>query len=147
MFIYTKCPVCEHEQSVWTWQRDRLNWAKIHSENQEVICKKCGTTTQHHVDDFYAKPSLLAFVIAFGLMVLSAAFFFLHYTFIPSSAWQNQITILVSGHLSIPFVLYVMISKAERDRVGFFNRHRVRTRTAVFSNKKERQKVKVWPRS
>lgn len=120
---------------------------KNRGEHHNVICKQCGVSTKHGVDDFYAKPSLVASILSLALMLGSATFFLFKYNFFPTDSAPDYVVLLISGHLAIPLILFLMLSKAERDRVGFFNRYTVQTRTSVFTERKARKTMKAWPRS
>ena len=119
---------------------------KKRGENHEITCKSCGLSSEMSVDDYYAKPSALAFITALSVSLISACIFLFSYHFFPDNNGPDYVVIVVSGHIAIPFIIYLMLVKAERDRVGFFNRHKYNTKTTIYSGRKERKKLKAWSR-
>lgn len=146
MFIYSKCAHCNKEARSWTWTKDRVSLVKKKGENHEVFCKSCGLSTEISVDDYYAKPSTLALIIALSISLTSASIFLFNYHFFPNTNGPDYVVSIVTGHLAVPLIIFLMFAKAERDRVGFFNRHKYHTRTDIYSGRKDRKKMKAWPR-
>jgi len=97
-----------------------------YGEEIDFSCQKCGSFNKRRVNEFYAKPSKIAFFVA-ALIFLICTPIFLYLSLFYRVQLSNP-TILLSfgGEILLPIVVYTLLLKQDRNRVNAFNRHFLR---------------------
>ena len=124
MNLYWKCPTCSEENKKRTFYHTRTDVAMREGEIQDLKCTACNKTNPIPVDDFVAKKSNLALIVAgsigfFGSIAVFWVFFYLVEGFSTRTSLY-----FVGGYMLVPVVVYQMILKQDQDRVNSFNRHK-----------------------
>ena len=110
------------EISFWIWQPDRVEFKKQKGDTLELICKKCCKTNLYYIDDFKAKESKLAQLIALAIFVIGTPLIIIFlWGFLSGTNYIYSILTFVSVIL-IPSVVYSLIHKDDKARVRQFNR-------------------------
>ncbi|MGE4289083.1 MAG: hypothetical protein AB7E36_10355 [Salinivirgaceae bacterium] len=121
MRIYIKCSNCNNDISFWTWSSDRVSLKMTHGDKIELDCKNCNTTIKYYVDDFRAKKSKIALIMALIIFIIGTPIaLILLWDYI----WQTGLhgafgLILIIG---IPSTIYGRINKNDNQRIRLFNR-------------------------
>jgi len=89
-------------------------------ETKKLNCKNCGTNTNFHVDELYAKSSKMPY-LAGTLAVLTSIIIVLYFLFLTDSKY-----IIVS--FGLPLVIYIILTKQDQKRVSDFNRRKLKGR-------------------
>lgn len=128
MKIYGKCKNCQKEIDFSSNSNTRVELAMNEGETIKLNCKNCGENNTFTVDDFYAKESKLAKIIA-GIIFLIGTPFILFLTYpILSESKNHYIIYIIGGLILIPVIVYGIIKKQERTRINSFNRIKLRGR-------------------
>ena len=128
MRVYGKCPKCGTEIGYSTSANTRVEFAMQDGEKRILNCKNCGTKTEFHVDELYAKESKIAQIGA-GLIFLIGTplmFFFVNPIF--SGSRNHYVIYIVGGFLLVPVIAYGIIKKQDQTRVSSFNRRKLKGR-------------------
>lgn len=107
------------------WVSDRVELAKKKGETIEIECK-CGHSGSYHVDDITAGNNRF-------ISILSSVIFLIGTPMVVYLIWKTigrinhpyAITALLGGSL-IPFLIYLALTKSQRDKQKTFNRYRTR---------------------
>lgn len=121
MKVYGKCKSCKNEIGYRTNAYTRVEFAMQDGETKKMNCKNCGTNTEFHVDELYAQPSKMPYLIV-GLTILTIVTITLYYIFFSDSKY----VILVFG---LPLAIYLILTKQDQTRVSDFNRRKLKGRT------------------
>jgi len=128
MKIYGKCKNCQRELNFSSNSNTRVELAMNDGETIKLNCKSCGERNLFTVDEFYAKESKLAKIIA-GLIFLIGTPFVLFLTYpILSESRNHYIIYVISGLLLFPVIVYAILKKQERTRINSFNRIKLKGR-------------------
>ena len=128
MKVYGKCKNCKDEIGYSTYANTRVEFAMKGGDKKTLNCKSCGTNTEFHVDELYAKKSKLAQIIA-GLIFFIGTPLTLLFAFpILSESKNHYVIYLVGGLLLAPVLAYRIIKKQEQTRVSSFNRRKLKGR-------------------
>ena len=90
-------------------------------ETKKMNCKNCGTDTEFHVDELFAKRSNMPYLIV-ALGVLALVIITLYFLFFSDSEY----VIIAFG---LPFVAYLILTKQDQKRVSDFNKRKLKGRT------------------
>lgn len=128
MKIYGKCKNCQKKIEFLSNSNTRVELAMNEGETIKLNCKNCGESNTLTVDEFYAKESKLAKIIA-GMIFLIGTPFVLYIIYPILSESRNNYTIYIfSGLLLIPVIVYRIIKKQEQTRINSFNRIKLKGR-------------------
>jgi hypothetical protein len=121
MNVYGKCKNCKNEIGYRTDANTRVEFAMQDGETKKMNCKNCGTDTDFHVDELFAKSSNMPFLmVALGVFLLVIiTVYFLFFS-------DNQYVIIAFG---LPFAVYFMLDKQDQKRVSDFNKRKLKGRT------------------
>lgn len=122
MMIYGKCPTCQGETGFFSLYRTRFELALDKGEKINLKCKKCMNTNAVHVDDLYAKKSLLAFIVMNSVFFTGLALKFM----VVSTHSPSYYILLVVGLGSTSAVIYYIMSYQEMNRVKWFNNNKLK---------------------
>lgn len=107
------------------WVSDRVELSKKKGENIDIKCK-CGHSDSYHVDDITADNNR-------AISILSSVIFLIGTPIIVYVIWKTiggvNYPYAVAGLLGggvIPFIIYLTITKSQRDKQSTFNRYRTR---------------------
>lgn len=122
MKVYTRCSGCKSIVSFWTWESDRVGLKMSKGNSVDLTCKRCNFSGKYVIDDFKAKESKIAHLIA--LLV-----FFVGTPILLVLLWDKMfmtnyiysIFILVIP-IIIPSFIFGIIHRNDRLRVMSFNR-------------------------
>ncbi|SEC23617.1 hypothetical protein SAMN05192540_2687 [Maribacter dokdonensis] len=128
MKVYVKCPKCENELGYSTNANTRVEFAMQDGENKKLTCKKCGRTTDFHVDELNAKESNLAKIGAGLIFLICTPLMFLFVSPIFTGSRNHYVIFIVGGFLLVPVVAYGIIKKQDQVRVSSFNRKKLKGR-------------------
>tara|TARA_R110002167_G_scaffold365301_2_gene589487 strand:+ start:30 stop:428 length:399 start_codon:yes stop_codon:yes gene_type:complete len=128
MKVYVKCPKCENELGYSTNANTRVEFAMQDGENKKLTCKKCGRTTDFHVDELNAKESNLAKIGAGLIFLIGTPLMFLFVSPIFTGSRNHYVIFIVGGFLLVPVVAYGIIKKQDQVRVSSFNRKKLKGR-------------------
>jgi len=121
MKVYGKCKNCKNEVGYRTDANTRVEFAMQDGETKKMNCKNCGTDTEFHVDELFAKRSNMPYlIVAFG--VLTLVIITLYFLFFSDSEY----VIIAFG---LPFVAYLILTKQDQKRVSDFNKRKLKGRT------------------
>ena len=126
--FYGKCPKCKSEMSYSTHANTRVEFAMQDGENKILTCKNCGTTTEFHVDEFYAKESKIAQIGAGLIFLIGTPFLFFFINPIFSGSRSHYVIYIIGGFLLVPVIAYGIIKKQDQIRVSSFIRRRLKGR-------------------
>ncbi|WP_438961262.1 hypothetical protein [Nonlabens sp.] len=121
MKVYGKCKSCKNEIGYRTNAHTRVEFAMQDGETKKMNCKNCGTNTEFHVDELFAKRSNMPYLIV-ALGVLLLVIITLYFLFFSDSEY----VILAFG---LPFVVYFILTKQDQTRVSDFNNRKLKGRT------------------
>lgn len=120
MKVYGKCKNCTTEIGYSTNSYTRVEFAMQDGETKKLNCKNCGTNTNFHVDELYAKSSKMPYLVG-TLAVLTSIIIVLYFLFLTDSKY-----IIVS--FGLPLVIYIILTKQDQKRVSDFNRRKLKGR-------------------
>ncbi len=110
-------------------QMQILEWSlRCKTENKKLTCKKCGRTTDFHVDELNAKESNLAKIGAGLIFLIGTPLMFLFVSPIFTGSRNHYVIFIVGGFLLVPVVAYGIIKKQDQVRVSSFNRKKLKGR-------------------
>lgn len=121
MKVYGKCKSCKTEIGCKTEAHTRVEFAMQDGETKKLNCVNCGTNTEFHIDELYAKPSNMP-IITVGLVFLAGIIFLLYQLFFP----ENDYVIILFG---LPIGIYLTLKKQDQTRVSNFNKRKLKGRT------------------
>ncbi|MFT5926748.1 MAG: hypothetical protein ACI9WL_001499 [Rubritalea sp.] len=121
MNVYGKCESCRNEIAYRTDANTRVEFAMQDGETKNINCKSCGTNTEFHVDQLYAKSSNRQYLIV-ALVVLTTLIVPLYVVYFS----DRQYVIIALG---LPFVVYFILNKQDQKRVSNFNKRKLKGRT------------------
>ena len=129
MRLYSYCSICKNQVKIKSIHKDRLSLAKNDGEVLEVKCGSCGNLDQIHVNNFFAKESIFAILIAsliFVGVILGVIFYVLDlFNRFGKTPITNLLILELFGVIAIPSLIYFVIRGEERKRVRIFNSFRV----------------------
>lgn len=125
MKLESKCPKCQKSIYLTTSDSDRAQLSMSKGKIIEVKCNSCSELSQIHVNEFSAVESkfamlmaLIAFVLGSTIMVYVA----LNFAFDFGNIYAIAGVISVIG---IPFMIYSVFEKEQRNKIRQFNNYRV----------------------
>lgn len=121
MKVYGKCQSCGNETFYRTDANTRVEFAMQDGEIKTINCKNCGTNTDFHVDELYAKRSNMPYLIV-ALGVLTVIIIMFYFLFFNDSGY----VVIAVG---LPFIVYLILTKQDQTRVSNFNKRRLKGRT------------------
>lgn len=122
MRLYTDCLKCKTEISFWTWKSDRVDFKKSTGENIVLTCKNCSHSDKYKIDNIKAKESKIAFITSLAVLVIgSPILYFALSDYIFKTNNVYTIAGLVTC-LTIPSLIFSIITKNDRERARLFNR-------------------------
>lgn len=121
MIVYGKCKSCKNEIGCQTNANTRVEFAMQDGETKKMNYKNCGTNTEFHVDELYAKRSNMPYLIV-ALAVLTTIIITLYFLFFSDSEY----VIITFG---LPLVAYLILTKQDQIRVSAFNKRKLKGRT------------------
>lgn len=128
MKVYGTCKACNIENGYTTNANTRVEFAMQDGETKTLNCKNCGTNTQYHVDELFAKPSKIAQIIAGLVFLIGTPLVFLLVNPIFTGNRNHYVVYIVGGFLLIPVFAYAVINKQDQTRVSDFNRRKLKGR-------------------
>lgn len=128
MKVYGKCKSCKTENEYSTNVHTRVEFAMQDGEIKILNCKNCGTNTEHHVDELYAKPSKIAQLIAGLIFVIGTPLMFFGIDPIFTGSQNHYVIYIVGGFMLVPIFAYAVINKQDQTRVSDFNRRKLKGR-------------------
>ena len=121
MKVYGKCKNCKNEIGYRTDANTRVEFAMQDGETKKMNCKNCGSDTNFHVDELFAKRSNMPFLmVALGVLLL--VIITLYFLFFSNSKY----VIIAFG---LPFAVYFILAKQDQKRVSDFNKRKLKGRT------------------
>ncbi|KQC32270.1 hypothetical protein AAU57_02225 [Nonlabens sp. YIK11] len=129
MKVFTKCSNCQNENSVQTSANTRVELAMKKGEEIDVSCNTCGATSRITVDEFYAKPSKMAQILAGVLFLVGTPLVFFGLSFILSRSVNHYVIYITGLFILVPVFAYVVINKQDETRVSDFNSRKLKGRT------------------
>lgn len=123
MKLYANCPYCKKTNSFRAFVSDRGELIRSKGETVEIDCKHCGSSHFTKIDDIYAKKSFLAIIISAIILVGGLASILIG---VFNLMINYNILIFSSGIIAIPFAVYSIIDKQDKNRVNRFNSFKVR---------------------
>lgn len=126
MKVYGKCKNCQSEIGYRTGAGTRVEFAMYDGDSKTLKCENCGTETEFHVDELYAKESKIAQIIALIVFLVGTpTVFFLVNPIIENN---NYMVYIFGGYLLLPVIVYALVRKQDQARVNSFNRRKLRGR-------------------
>lgn len=124
MPVFYTCNKCKSENKFKTYSSTRVEFAMNHGEKLSLKCSACNYSNTLEVNDFYAKKSNLALIVAGTIAVIGTpiAFYLFYYFAQQASNYYNLY--LIGGYFILPITVYGMILKQDRERVSRFNRNK-----------------------
>src|SRR5688572_26707471 len=127
MTLTLNCKSCRQAITFNEWVSDRVHLARKRGEYIDMECKKCGHKDKYHVDNVTAESSRF-------ILILSSTIFLVGTQLMVYLIWKNigsvnhpyAIAGLLGGGL-IPILIYMTISKSQRERQRVFNRYKVKS--------------------
>lgn len=127
MKVYCKCNNCKEEYGFLAFTNTRVEFAMQYGDYKEFTCKHCATMNKRHVNDFYAKPSKIAFIVASLVFLVGTPLLF--FVIIPAMASTSAHKVyFIGGIILLPVFIYGLMLKQDRNRVNSFNRHQLKER-------------------
>lgn len=123
MKIYTRCEKCKSEISFSTWETDRVGLKMSKGNSINLMCKKCNFCGNYEIDDFKAKESKIAHLIALVVFLIGTPILFV---LLWDKLFRTNNIYAIFGlvmPLIIPSIIFGIISKNDRLRVSRFNRN------------------------
>ncbi len=120
MKVYGKCKSCKNEIGCQTDAHTGVEFTMAEGETKTLNCANCGTNTEFHVDELYAKPSKMPFLIV-GLIFLAGIILLLYQLYFP----RNRYIIILFG---VPIGIYLTLKKQDQTRVSNFNKRKLKGR-------------------
>ena len=121
MKVYGKCQSCSNEAFYRTDANTRVEFAMKDGERKTINCRNCGTSTDFHVDELYAKHSKMPYLMV-GLAALTVIFIALYYLFFSDRGY-------IVFAFGLPVIFYIVLTKQEQTRVSNFNKRKLKGRT------------------
>lgn len=128
MKVYEKCKNCETENGYSTNANTRVEFAMQEGETKTLNCTNCGTNTEYHVYELYAKSSKIAQLIAGLIFFIGTPLIFFGINPIFMGSRSHYVIYIVGGFLLVPIFGYVIINKQDQTRVSDFNRRKLKGR-------------------
>jgi hypothetical protein len=128
MKVYGKCKSCETENGYSTNAHTRVEFAMQDGETKKLNCKNCGTNTEYHVDELFAKPSIMAQIIAGLIFLIGTPLMFFGINPIFTGSRNHYVIYIIGGFMLIPIIAYAIINKQDQTRVSDFNRRKLKGR-------------------
>ncbi|WP_298489455.1 hypothetical protein [uncultured Maribacter sp.] len=128
MRVYGKCNNCKSYIGYSTDANTRVEFAMQDGENKKLTCKKCGRTTDFHVDELSAKESNLAKIGAGLIFLIGTPLIFFLVSPVFTGSRNHYVIFIVGGFLLVPVVAYSIINKQDQVRVSSFNRKKLKGR-------------------
>ena len=122
MKVYTKCKKCKSDISFSTWETDRVGLKMSKGESIKLTCKKCNFSANYAIDDFKAKESKIAHLIALLVFLIGTPILFI---LLWDKMFKTNNIYTIYGlviPLIIPSIIFTIISRNDRLRVSSFNR-------------------------
>lgn len=121
MKLFTNCKNCKSEITFRSWYSDRVEFKKSKGDSLKLTCKSCNKTDKYYIDNIKAKESKFALLIAFMLFLIGTPilFFSLWDYFLKVNYFYGMLGLLIP--LTIPSIIYMVISKNESSKVRLFN--------------------------
>ena len=113
--VFTLCKKCSQEFSYNTEACTRIEFAMKEGESVKIHCPKCNYVREYTPNDFYAKHSKIAKIIALILLIVGTPLV-IYWGFFGLSNY-----IIIGGFLLIPFAAYQIIDIQEKQRIEAFN--------------------------
>jgi len=113
--VFTICKKCSQEFSYNTEASTRIEFAMKEGESVKIHCPKCNYVREYTPNDFYAKHSKIAKIIALILLIVGTPLV-IYWGFFGLSNY-----IIIGGFLLIPFAAYQIIDIQEKQRIEAFN--------------------------
>ncbi|RZS91899.1 hypothetical protein [Aquimarina brevivitae] len=129
MKVFVKCSHCAQEISYKTNAYTRVEFAMQEGDQKLLNCKKCDHQSTFTADEFYAKPSKFAQLIAGLVFLIGTPLAFLFVSPIFSASKGHYVIYIVGGFLLVPVFIYAVINKQDQTRVSDFNRRKLKGRT------------------
>lgn len=120
MKVYQKCSNCGSLISKWTWEQDKFGLIKKYGDKIELTCKECSNKDTYLCNDFKAKESKIAILVA-------AIIFFVGTPILLILLWDKIWQTALYGALgliiviSIPVMVFRIINTNDSNRVRYFN--------------------------
>ncbi len=120
MKVYQKCSDCNSQISIWTWEQDKFGLIRKYGDKIELKCKECSKSDSYFCNDFKAKKSKIAILIA-------AIIFFVGTPILLILLWNTIWNTALYGTIGflfvvlIPVIVFRIINTNENNRVRNFN--------------------------
>ena len=128
MKVFVKCKSCSKEISYNTNSYTRVEFAMQEGDLKQLACNHCNETYDFEVDEFYAKHSKIAQIIAGLVFLIGTPSAFLLLSTIFNHSKSHYVVYVVGGLLLVPIIVYIIINKQDQTRVSDFNRRKLRGR-------------------
>lgn len=121
MKLLINCKNCRNKIKLKNSVNDRAELARAKGNEFELKCKDCSREYRYHVNDVKAKESKLIALIAFMVFIFGTGiigYLLSDYLFMPNNAYHF---LAMGGLLLVPSIIYMGITKQERDNARRFN--------------------------
>jgi len=117
------CKNCRGELKLKNSVNDRAELARERGDKFKLKCEECSKEDKYHVNDVKAKESKLIALIAFGVFIFGTGtigYLLRDYLFKLNTPYN---VLAIGGILLIPSVVYMIMTKQERDNARRFNQY------------------------
>ena len=123
MKLIVNCKECRNKIMLKSSVNDRAELSREIGNEFNLRCEECLREKKYHVNDVKAKESKLIALVALGIFVFGTGFIgylLRDYFFRSNNPYYVRAVI---GVLIVPFWVYMIFTKQERDNASRFNRY------------------------
>lgn len=125
MLLTVRCNKCRRQIKFSERVSDRIQLVRKKSEFINIRCKNCGQLDEYHVDDIRAEQSKIPMILA--AIILIAGTPLIGYALWLGIGLENRpVSVGMFSILLVPILIYLTITKSQREKIWAFNRHKVR---------------------
>lgn len=121
MKLIVKCKNCRNKIKLKNSVNDRIELAREIGIEFKIECEECLKEEKYHVNDVKARGSKLIALIAFGIFIFGTGiigYILRDYLFMTNNPYN---VLSIGGLLMVPYVVYMILTKQERDSARRFN--------------------------
>lgn len=125
MILQVKCHHCSQKAIVRESVTDRVEMIKKTGMTFPLTCNNCSKMDIYNVNEVNAKEGRMMTAIASGIFIIGTpliGYLLRDYLFLSNNPYN---TLSIAGLLLVPSMIYVLLSRQEREKARRFNKHEV----------------------
>jgi hypothetical protein len=123
MKLIINCKECRNKIKLKDSVNDRAELARKLGDEFNLRCEDCSKENKYHVNDVKAEESKLIVAIGLGVFVFGTGvigYLLREYLFMSNNPYN---VLSIGGLFLVPSVVYMILTKQERDNARRFNRY------------------------